>query len=135
MVEMIKTFFRVKNNAPETTRATIRSRHKVVDELGRKRIENEHKQRQAAVDADIQKRKNALIEEQRRKGRASEFAGTKRCQRKDGVFKFQRNYIDSARVGVNERYSMINRARALGKKGKVLPEVEEAYFAKLAKRK
>ena len=140
MVEMIKAFFRVgnnaKNNAPKTTRATIKSMNKVVvDELGKKRIENEYRQRQAAIDADVQKRKSALFEEQRRKGKASEFAGTKRCQRRDGIFRFQRNFIDSARVSVNERYSMINRARALGKKGKVLPEVEEAYFAKIGKKK
>ena len=135
MVEMIKAFFRVKNNAPETTRPTIKSRSRVVDELGKKRIENEYRQRQATIDANVQKRRNALFEEQRRKGKASQFAGTNRCQRRDGIFRFQRNFIDSARVSVNERYSMINRARALGKKGKVLPEVEEAYFAKFGKKK
>jgi len=130
---MIKTFFGVKDNAPETKRATIKNKVPlvVVDELGKKRIEDEYRQRQAAIEENVQKRRAALFEEQLRKGKASAFARTGRCRRRGDIFKFQRNYINSARVSVNEKYSMINRARALGKTGKVLPEVEESYFAKL----
>ena len=138
MVEIIKAFFMGKNNAPKTTRATratITSTRMVVDEPGRKRIEEEHRRRQAVADAKIQKRKQALLEEQRRKGNGLKLVRTNHCQRRDGIFKFQRDYIDCARFSVNERYSMINRARALGKKGKVLPEVEKAYFEKFGKKK
>jgi hypothetical protein len=102
--------------------------------LGKKRTDDEYRQRQAAIEDNVQKRKVALFEEQLRKGKTS-FAGTGRCRRRGDIFKFQRNYIDSARVSVNEKYSMINRARALGKTGKVLPEVEAAYFSRPVKKK
>ena len=130
---MIKAFFGLRDNAPKTKKATIKDKIpslEVVDELGKKRIDNEYRQRQAAIDDNVQKRKAALFEEQLRKGKASTLAGTGRCRRKGGIFKFQRNFIDNARVSINEKYAMINRARALGKTGKVLPEVEAAYFSK-----
>ena len=131
---MIKAFFGLNNYAPKTRR-TVTRRHKVIDEVGKKRIEDEYRRRQAKIEAGAQKRRNALFEELRKKSGGSAFAGTKLCQRRGGIFKFQRDFIDNAPVSATKRYSMINRARALGKRGRVLPEVEEAYFEKLGKKK